>query len=429
MKNKTILVLVVLLLSFTALRFFEIQADPPGFIDFGNGNFTDEGFKTDYSRTIFLGNEGKIFLGRYCEDCLQSNQTSVNNPIVNGLYVFSFSLFGVGFFSIRVVAIILSLLSVFVFCYTLRKDFGNRFALVVGVLLVSSFVFFAFNRLALLENFILLFIALSFFCFNKIKAWKGKIFSSVLICFALFSKFSSSSALPIMSSNIPNSLLLLVRDYAIMVFNRAFRFTAILYVVGLISGLMFLLRSKKDYSIEQLNIFWFCLIWLFGGMAVFGFFTYQPSRYFYLVFPPLAFFAAYLICFAKVSKKLRALVFVGILVSQVFLFGVYVNDLNYSQFNSSTIFSDVVKDSVVGGSWCPTLGIESIALCQRGIVGVPFSQEQIAFFELGFLVLSDSEFEEQYEEFAYFEGFDFLLLEEFNINNNKIFLFKILETG
>ncbi len=425
--NKINLLLFSLLIFFICLRFYAIEADPPAFIDFSMGNFTDEGYKTDFIRTIFLGKTEQVFLQPYCEDCDYQNPTALNNIIVNGFFLCGFALFGVGFFTIRLTAIILSLISMYFFCVAIKKYFGVKMALVTGLLLASSFVFFSFNRLALLENFTLLFVSLSFFCLVSFKNWQAKFFSLTCLLFAFFCKFASSSALPVAVNNIPNSLLLICRDYAIAAFNRVFRYSVLLYVIGLISAFLFL-RNKQKFSTGQLQAITFCFIWLFGGLLILGFFTYQPSRYFYLLLLPLAFFAGYWFCFSKWHPKARVVIFSCLLLSQLFLFAGWANDLQFSQYNSSKEFVEIMNtfdDPIAAGGWCPTLAIESNVLCQRGGIGVPFKESLLLSLNVDVLAVNSSDWERFEKTYTNYSSLEFVFLKELQINKNRIFLFEL----
>ena len=426
--NKIDFTFLFLIVFFVALRFFAVEADSASFIDFSNSNFTDEGYKTDFARETFFGQAEKVFLGSYCKDCAFPNPTSTNNFFVNNVFLSSFVLFGQGFFSIRLVAIVLSLSSLALFCIVLHRFFGLRMALVTGALLASSFVFFSFNRLALLENFVLFFVCLSFFVFVWFKNWFAKLFALALLLFGFFCKFSGSGASTVVSSGIPNELFLVVRDYAIMGANRVFRYSLVLYAVGLFSLILFL-KNRKWFSIGSVRrIIVFNFVWFVGGMLTLGFFTYQPSRYFYLLLPPLAFFAGYLFCFGKGFVKLRTFVFVGLLFSQFFLFGVWLSDLHYSQYDSSKEFANVMNsfgNPVVAGTWCPVLAVESSVLCQRGSIGVAFDEGLLVDLNVGFLVAEDSEWQKWESVYGSYELVDFVFVKEFQVHNSKVFLFEI----
>lgn len=328
------LVLVLFALFFT--RFFLITADPAAWISSGNGLFTDEGYKTDYARLMFLGEESQIFAGG-------DFATSFNNPVINYSYIASFLAFGIGFFSIRLVAIILSIASVALLVLLLKERFGTMPALLSGILLASSFVFFSYSRLAFFENFLLFFITASFFAMHLAFKKSSKmlaLLSLLLLALAILCKFTAIIAFPaiallllffirekveheektrfavvsitffiianaalnffnynislhgeLISGWVPTSIFILARDFLIAPGNEAFISSMLFSLIGFGAALLFALEAMRAKEKEKSPFVLAFALFLFTGFIAFASFTYQPSRYFYLLLPALAIFA------------------------------------------------------------------------------------------------------------------------------------------
>lgn len=335
--------LAIFIIASIALRFFLITADPPASISFGGALFTDEGYKTDYPRVLFFGKADQLFLGDFCDGCSMPFVYNFNNPLINSAYIASFSAFGPGFFSIRLVAILLSIGSIALFFFLLKAIFGARAALLSTALLSINFVFFMYNRLAFFENFSLLFIIASFFAMHYAFSKGAKAYallSLALFSLAVFCKTISIAAFPaiaflflsfagkkiaagsrlkfvavsalffvfvniflgffnynlglhetVIFSAVPDGIFMLARDLLIAPVNQAFVLAPLFSLIGFASALLFAYISLNEQNSEKRLFKQAFAIFLFFGFFAFGFFLYQPPRYFYILIPSLAVFA------------------------------------------------------------------------------------------------------------------------------------------
>jgi len=351
--SKAGIVLAALALAFIGLRLFLITADSPSWLSFSEDLFTDEGPKTDYPRLLFYGKASQLFTGAFCEQCPVPFIYNFNNPLVNSAYLAAFYAFGPGLFSIRLVGIIFSIASI-AFLFLLLKDvFGFRPGLFAALLLGCNFAFFAFNRVAFSENFSLFFIAASFFAmhlaFKKSKKWLA-LASLTLFSLAVFCRETSLIALPAIAllllyfarekiaqghrlkfvassalflavlnallalgsqsagfhqaevlMHLPGSLFILARDLLIAPANQIFAADPIFAALGFAACLLFALESLQGKQGEEKFFKQAFALLLFTGFFTFALFTYQPARYFYLLFPALAAFAGLL--FGRLFSK------------------------------------------------------------------------------------------------------------------------------
>jgi 4-amino-4-deoxy-L-arabinose transferase-like glycosyltransferase len=135
-------VFLVLLLVVLSVRLFDLSADPPAWLSWSSGIYSDEGIYAADARSIAL-------FGHWCSGDFHSAEIV---PLQNLLLLGIFKIFGVSLISVRTLSLVGSLATLALFFSILRKQFDDQTALIGVVFLGLSPVYLFYNRLGLLET-------------------------------------------------------------------------------------------------------------------------------------------------------------------------------------------------------------------------------------------------------------------------------------
>jgi len=141
-----------LLLACLLIRLAWLDADPPPWLSWSTGLYTDEGFYTLDAR------HGALF-GTLAPGDFQDRLLS---PLLSALQQGVFSLFGTGLMQARLLSVLFGLLTVGVFWLGLRRAWGANAADLGALFLGLAPPFALYNRLALQETPTVFWLALAF---------------------------------------------------------------------------------------------------------------------------------------------------------------------------------------------------------------------------------------------------------------------------
>ncbi len=141
-----------LLLACLLVRLVALDADPPPWLSWSTGLYTDEGFYTLDARHAAL-------FGTWAPGDFHDRLLS---PLLSALQQAVFSLFGVGLVQARLLAVLFGLLTVGVFWLGLRRAWGEKAADLGALFLGLAPPFALYNRLALQETPTVFWLVLAF---------------------------------------------------------------------------------------------------------------------------------------------------------------------------------------------------------------------------------------------------------------------------
>jgi hypothetical protein len=145
-----------LLLVCLLVRLIALDADPPAWLSWSTGLYTDEGFYTLDARHEALF--GTAAPGSFHDRLL--------SPLLSILQQGVFALFGAGIVQARALSVGFGLLTVLVFWLGLRRAYGARTADLGALLLGLAPPFALYNRLALQETPAVFWLTLAFLCWT-----------------------------------------------------------------------------------------------------------------------------------------------------------------------------------------------------------------------------------------------------------------------
>jgi 4-amino-4-deoxy-L-arabinose transferase-like glycosyltransferase len=134
------LVVIVLALAL-AVRLVALSSDPPGWLSWSAGIYSDEGIYSNDARMLVLDAQHEP--GNF--------KVSIIAPLQHRLLLAVFHRFGVSLRIVRLVAVVFSMGTLAAFWLTLRLEYDRTTALVGLTLLAVSAPFVLYNRLGLLE--------------------------------------------------------------------------------------------------------------------------------------------------------------------------------------------------------------------------------------------------------------------------------------
>jgi 4-amino-4-deoxy-L-arabinose transferase-like glycosyltransferase len=138
-------IVAVVLLLIIALRIVYLDADPPPFLDWSGGYVADEMALAHNARN-------KVLFGQWITD---EWNPLFYTPLLTLLEYVSFSLFGVGLKSLRLVNVLFISLGLVLFYWTMREGVGKKAALLSLILLGFNFIFLSYSRLGLNDVFLI----------------------------------------------------------------------------------------------------------------------------------------------------------------------------------------------------------------------------------------------------------------------------------
>jgi 4-amino-4-deoxy-L-arabinose transferase-like glycosyltransferase len=143
----------VILLLGIYLRFSHLSADPPPDLSWSQGPYTDEGAIAINARDKVLWGEWKM------DDFFRMGISS----LLSFSYFFIFKLAGIGFIQIRILPVLLSLGTILLVFFQLKREGNPKAAIFSSFFLTISYIYVMHNRLALEETSLLFFLFLSLF--------------------------------------------------------------------------------------------------------------------------------------------------------------------------------------------------------------------------------------------------------------------------
>lgn len=142
-------ILAALLLAVTLVRSLHIEADPPHDLSYAClADFTDEGYKTYHARNRVL------FSSWLWHPADQYSYWIRHSPLSLGLHALWFQLWGgrVNLPVVRSLHLLVGLLALLIWAAAIRRELGERTALLTTLLLGFSFIGSMYGRMAFLEN-------------------------------------------------------------------------------------------------------------------------------------------------------------------------------------------------------------------------------------------------------------------------------------
>lgn len=151
-----ILLFVVLFGLAIFLRFYDLSADPPDRISLSSGIETDPPGHTVFARSAVLNGDWNPY---------QDNRfITYQYSLISGAAWVVYKLLGVGVYQTNLVSVIISLLSLFLFYFVLRKSMGNGVALLALFFIGINYIGIFIGRRPFLENGMNFLFILALFC-------------------------------------------------------------------------------------------------------------------------------------------------------------------------------------------------------------------------------------------------------------------------
>ncbi len=148
------LFLVIVVTAAAVLRFAHLAADPPNWLSASAGIHTDEGMYAADARCMAV-------FGHWAPGDFHG---AIIAPVLYGLQLAAFRLFGPDLVVARTVSAIFGLLTVFALWGAVNRAYGRREAAIAALLLAFSAPFVLYNRLALMETPLAFFLTAAFAC-------------------------------------------------------------------------------------------------------------------------------------------------------------------------------------------------------------------------------------------------------------------------
>jgi 4-amino-4-deoxy-L-arabinose transferase-like glycosyltransferase len=401
--NARILFLFVSLLILglaLALRMVARGADPPPWLSWSAGIYSDEGIYAEDARLMVL--YGQHMPGNF--------QASSVAPLWNVLLEHAFRRLGISLIKLRMVSITLSMVALIVFAAALRVWYDARTAVAGLYLLSISAPFVMYSRLGLLEPTGVLWLALAYFALGCAErrprtvpcvvsllffglfcgiavVWKGTFVLPVigLLAYAVWRHRGLASsalsgiaimlALYLFGWYLPHqdeiariSHYYLVRQYlphslAGVWFNLKrglftgdndgvlpylVRFAPLLALLAIAAATQ-RTRSRSDIA---------AWLWLGVPLVVMLFMSYTPSRYFLVFWPALAILAARTL--VTVAKPVFALALVALFIFDGHLLYTSYRQRTFTMHTDARTLQKVLPyDAWIGGQFAPSLCLDN----------------------------------------------------------------------
>lgn len=165
------ILLGIIILLGAYLRFSNLSADPPPDLSYSLSPFTDEG-------AIAINARNKAFFGEWKMDDFFRMGIS---PLLSLSYLIIFKMAGTGFVQLRILPVLLSLGTVFLIFFLLKREGRAKAAIFSSFFLAIAYIYIMHNRLGLEETSLFFFLLLSLFF---LQLGKDKRFYFVLCGFA-----------------------------------------------------------------------------------------------------------------------------------------------------------------------------------------------------------------------------------------------------
>ncbi|MGI4787334.1 MAG: ArnT family glycosyltransferase [Janthinobacterium lividum] len=382
------------------VRLVALDADPPSWLSWSTGLYTDEGFYTLDARSEALF--GTTAPGNFHDSLL--------SPLLSLIQQGIFTVFGTGLLQARLFSVVFGLLTVALFWLGLRRAYGARTADLGALFLGLAPTFVFYNRLALQETPTVFWLALAF------ALWAyGKFASGAALAVAIIFKSLAVVALPVLliAPPAPNNggagrgdrprsvtslappllgaggiLLLyffvwywphhteLARMANYYRFHQMQPHSALSLWLNVRRGLIGGERGVIPYLLAFLPVpcllagwklskwrVWtqadcYLAIWLGCGLTFCLLSSYAPSRYYVLFLPPLAGLAARCLVEWKRSVQITA-IFAFCVVSLAWYGAAWVGRTDTRRDASQTLVRLLPPGSVVIGEFAPSLCLDT----------------------------------------------------------------------
>ncbi|MGQ9631692.1 MAG: ArnT family glycosyltransferase [bacterium] len=470
--------LVAILVLLPLMQLLYPGADPPSDLSWSRAPFTDEGFKAYNARNRVLFGSWKI------ADYDEYPGWHIQSPLFSFLLYISFSLFGVGFIQARAVALIFGILSPIILALILSLNDRRREALIAYFLLGSGYTYLMYARLSLLEIPMNFFIALSllllamgerrkiflipslssFACAYLIKPTaaayvptlilgsicvlggkgirldgkKGTILAAVALSFVGIMLLPLLLERQQLEDYIGKRFALSCGDlgWSILAFFRS-RFFARMPVLALLSAIGLgttIYRWREAKFIDKLMA-----VWLLNNALFLMVLNYKPPRYFLPLLPSMCALAALLITrlydshWSATWRRARFFALGGIFALNLAVdFGQYLKwavNRSYNLIESSRSLNEIINDggATIGGSFSPTLCMETPFKCFTTNEGANLSEEAFLKFKPDYMIYEEVKSEKEIEvREMYGDRIErFELLRTFELGRHKVNLYRI----
>jgi len=396
--------------AIAAIRLVSLRADPPSWLSWSAGLYTDEGMYAGDARSEAL-------FGHWTRGEFHGAMLS---PVLYGVQLAMFRHFGAGLDRARLISALMGIATVVLLWVGMRVAFGNRAAWISAVLLGISTPFVLYNRLALMETPVaccltaaFAFVALS--AETECRAWvaaaalafglavaikslawlalpafligigaRSKRHACVFVgtltaSFGLYAwlalapwahALARMNAYYIGHQYMPHSLLGLYGNIRRGIFTGErdgfLRTLAMLWPVGFMAAIYGLPLAFKRRSPADLLLAW----WLIAPAAFWLMSSYTPSRYYVIVMPAIAAIAG--LRLAQMGRKpLAAIIAAAIAADGFGLVQPLLRPIFAREAASRAIGRVIEPGSVIAGQFAPELAfgtmLESIYV-QPGLV-------------------------------------------------------------
>lgn len=375
-----------LILACLAVRLIALDSDPPPWLSWSTGLYTDEGLYTlDARHHVLFGTSAP---GNFHDRLL--------SPVLSFLQQGVFAIFGVGIMQARLLSVVFSLLTLLVFWIGLRRAFGTRTA-DAGVLFLGLAPPFAlYNRTALQETPTVFWLVLAFTLWVYAESITGRrqaLLGALAGCSvgaALVFKSLALLAVPALCLK-PYRLVglgLFLSMYALVWYmphyDQLSRMTTYYRVHQIqphsVSGLW--LNVRRGFGINERGVLlyllatvpvpcllagravWrgreggnaeqFLVVWLLGGLFFCLTSSYAPSRYYVLFLPALMGLAAHR--WTALTRPLQLACVGGFLLTSAGWYGATWAERSFAQRDAGReLVRTLPPGSVVIGDFAPVI--------------------------------------------------------------------------
>ncbi len=323
---------LIIILTAVLIRFINILGDAPvGDISRSGVFYVDEG---NYAHNIV----NKILYGKWF---IQDDYNAMSNvPVFSIIQYALLSLLGLSLGTLRIPGIIYTVISLSLLWFFLKKR-NITFAFIFLILASFNYFFIIYNRLALLENLLLLFlvsVSICLFRYRETKSVKWLLLAIIIYWAGFFIKATILFFLPLLLiviltnpvskkvrlkhfyiysllstfilimvylfwiiphkvdwnyfetrniyQNINESSLIFIINYSRYFTNlKLFQFMPVTYLVFLLTLFYYLYELLIIKKVAFLELF-FC-VWAVSAFAFLGFFTYSPPRHSLILIVPM----------------------------------------------------------------------------------------------------------------------------------------------
>jgi 4-amino-4-deoxy-L-arabinose transferase-like glycosyltransferase len=346
MNNNIKTILIAVISIFCLWRLFYIDADFPRIYTDGGFVETDEGWYCNWATA-------KILTGKWLGEGFQSMPVMPVNHVIQ--YV-AMSIFGVSIYTARYTAALFFFALLASIYFTNRKMFGGGPALISIVPIACSSFLFAYSRIALIDIEMLAFVSLSFLA----ASYKKTVLSSVVMAVAILTKTSAVCFI------VPLAIMLFLCDnkkvlYGIIVCVST---PAVFFLISYLmnadavqgffksnassragNGFSTVMHNALRFDAASIIIASAVSVWaikdkwikvfssmVFFAVAMIACNTYQPMRYFTLLYIPLSMIIAAGVKNMDFKKYAVVVLVASVILNIGTIFGI-MNNLTFNMAN------------------------------------------------------------------------------------------------